>query len=261
MLRGGEPPAAARAFLELTADFASDRATVAQALNLREEEAAAALAGVDGVLAIPDPRAPEAWTTAAKWQRLEAAACEAVAAAHRAEPLAPGLETETLRTQLPWEVVPKVFRWCIDRLVTAKRLVHEDGVVRAPEHRVALGAEARALGTRIERLLAAGRFTPPDLRQLEEVTGVERRRLVDVLGVLETEGRVARIAPDLYYARGAAEEAKSLVEGHCRTHGEITAAVFRDLIGASRKFAIAFLDWCDRTGVTLRVGDVRKLRR
>src|SRR5207244_11360068 len=103
---------------------------------------------------------------------------------------------EALRTQLPWEVVPKVFRWCIDRLVTAKRLAHEDGVVRAPEHRVALGAEARALGTRIERLLAEGRFTPPDLRQLEEVTGVERRRLVDVLGVLETEGRVARIAPE-----------------------------------------------------------------
>jgi len=134
-------------------------------------------------------------------------------------------------------------------------------VVRAPEHRVALGAEARALGTRIERLLAEGRFTPPDLRQLEEVTGVERRRLVDVLAVLETEGRVARIAPDLYYARGAAEEAKSLVDRHCRSHGEITAATYRDLIGASRKFAIAVLDWCDRTGVTLRVGDVRKLRR
>src|SRR6184192_879099 len=69
VLRGGETPVAARAFLELTTDFASDRATVAQALNLREEEAAAALARVDGVLAIPDPRAPEAWTTAAQWRR------------------------------------------------------------------------------------------------------------------------------------------------------------------------------------------------
>src|SRR5207247_7114999 len=166
--------------------------TVAQALNLREEEAAAALAGVDGVLAIPDPRAPEAWTTAAKWQRLEATACEAVTAAHRAEPLAPGLETETLRTQLPWEVVPKVFRWCIGRLVTAKRLVHEDGVVRAPEHRVALGAEAGALGTPLERLLAEGRFAPPDLRQLEEVPGVARRRLVDGLGALDGGARAHR---------------------------------------------------------------------
>src|SRR5438876_2700722 len=261
VLRGGETPAAARAFLELTADFASDRATVAQALNLREEAAAAALAGVDGVLAIPDPRAPEAGTTAAKWQRLEAAACEAVAAAHRAEPLAPGLEMESLRTQLPWDVPPRVFRWCIERLAAAKRLVREESVVRMPGHRVALGAAAHALGTRVERLLAEGRFTPPDLRQLEEATGAGRKALADVLGVLEAEGKVARIAPDLYYARAAADEAKAIVEAHCRAHGEITAAVFRDLIGASRKFAIAFLDWCDRTGVTLRVGDVRKLRR
>ena len=70
-----------------------------------------------------------------------------------------------------------------------------------------------------------------------------------------------RIAPDLYFARGPVDEARALLEAHCRAHGDVTAAVFRDVIGASRKFAIAFLDWCDRTGVTVRVGDLRKLRR
>src|SRR5207247_2209529 len=73
--------------------------------------------------------------------------------------------------------------------------------------------------------------------------------------------KVVRVMPDLYYARAAADESVALVRTHCRAHGEITAATFRDLIGASRKFAIAFLDWCDRTGVTVRVGDLRKLRR
>jgi len=82
-----------------------------------------------------------------------------------------------------------------------------------------------------------------------------------VLGVLEKEGRVVRVAPDLYYAPAAVEDAKALLTGHCRTHGDISAGVFRDLIGASRKFSIAFLDWCDRTGVTTRVGDMRRLRR
>jgi len=99
------------------------------------------------------------------------------------------------------------------------------------------------------------------LRQLAEATGVPSKRLVEVLGVLDGEGRVVRVAPDLYYARQAADDARAVVEAHCRAHGEITAAAFRDMIGASRKFAIAFLDWCDRTGVTVRVGDVRKLRR
>ena len=186
---------------------------------------------------------------------------QGVAAAHREQPLAPGVEMESLRSGLPWAVAPRIFRSCIDRLVAARRLVREESVVRSPDHRVSLGADARALGDRVERLLADGRFTPPDLRQLEDAMRAGRDRLADVLGVLEKEGRVARIGPDLWYARAAADEAKAIVVEHCQRHGDITAATFRDRIGASRKFAIAFLDWCDRTGLTVRVGDLRKLRR
>jgi len=35
---------------------------------------------------------------------------------------------------------------------------------------------------------------------------------------------------------------------------------YRDLLGASRKFAIALLDYFDHAGVTVRVGDARRLR-
>jgi selenocysteine-specific elongation factor len=260
-LRGADLATAALAFLDLAPEFATDRATIAQALNVREDEAGAALVALDVVVPIPDRRAAEAYTTDAKWRRLEDDVCGAVVVAHRDHPLASGVEMETLRAGLAWEVPAKIFRWCVDRLVASRRLAREDSIVRAPGHRVALGADARVLGKRVEELLAAGRFTPPDLRQLEETAGVARNRLVEVLGVLEGEGRVVRVAPDLYFARAAADEARGRIEAHCRAHGEITAAAFRDLIGASRKFAIAFLDWCDRTGTTVRVGDVRKLRR
>jgi selenocysteine-specific elongation factor len=260
-LRDGEAGTAARAYLELDVGFATGRATLAQALDLPEDEVAAALAGAPDVLPVPDARSPEAWTTRAACDRLEAALLEAVAAGHRAEPLAPGVEMEHVRSGLPRPLDAKTFRWCVDRLVAAGRLVRDDSVLRTPGHRVALAAEARALGERVEGLLADGGFTPPDVRQLEDAIAVPRRRLLDVLGVLEAEGRVARVAPDLYFARAAADEARGRLEAHCRAHGEITAAVFRDLIGASRKYSIAFLDWCDRTGVTVRVGDLRKLRR
>jgi selenocysteine-specific elongation factor len=184
-----------------------------------------------------------------------------VEAAHAARPLAPGVEMESVRTQLDLAVAPKTFRWCVDRLVERGLLVRDDSLVRTPAHRVTLGGEARALGARLEALLAEGRFAPPDLRQLAEQTTMDRARLAQVLGVLEQEGRVVRVAPDLFYTRAGADEARALLEHHCRAHGEISAAAFRDLIGASRKYAIAFLDWCDRTGVTTRVGDMRRLRR
>jgi selenocysteine-specific elongation factor len=260
-LRDGDLASAARALLELVPEFAGERAVVAQALAAEPDEIQRALAKVPDIIPIPDPTSPEAWATAAKWSRLADLVATLVAAAHRDRPTEAGVEMEHLRSRLDLAVSARTFRWCIDRLVGANALVREDSILRLPSHRVALGAEARSLGERLERLIADGRFTPPDLRQLGAETGIPYRRLLDVLGVLEKEGRVVRVAADLFYAPAAAEEAKARLAAHCRAHGEIGAATFRDLIGASRKFAIAFLDWCDRTGMTMRVGDMRRLRR
>jgi selenocysteine-specific elongation factor len=106
-----------------------------------------------------------------------------------------------------------------------------------------------------------GGLTPPDLAALAVAVDAPRAEVTSVLRVLERAGRVVRVAPDLYYHPQAVQDGTERLRAHCREQGEITAAAFRDLIGASRKFAIAFLDWCDRTGVTVRIGDVRKLRR
>jgi selenocysteine-specific elongation factor len=260
-LRDGTPADAAAALLALVPDFATDTEAVAQALDLTEDDVARAVGELASVVPIPDGASPEAWTTAEKWSRLERDVVALVVASHRAEPLAPGMEMERLRGALAWDLSPRIFRWAVERLVAAGRLVREESVVREPGHRVSLDAAARDSASRLEALVAAAGFTPPDLRQLETAMGLPRRRIAELLGVLESEGRVARIAPDLWWGRDAAAEATARLRAHCATHGEITAAAFRDLIGASRKFAIAFLDWCDRTGVTVRVGDLRKLRR
>ena len=37
-------------------------------------------------------------------------------------------------------------------------------------------------------------------------------------------------------------------------------ALFRDILQSSRKYTIPVLEYFDRTGVTMRVGDVRKLK-
>jgi selenocysteine-specific elongation factor len=260
-LRDGDATVAARTMLALVPDFACETAALAQALGTDGDAVRRALAGAADVVPIPDARAPDAFTTAGKLERLVADVRALVAAAHAARPMDPGVEMERLRSELTTPVSAKTFRWVVDRLVADRVLVREESLVRLPTHAVAMGGETRALAERAAALLAAGRFTPPDLRQLAEELRVDRRRLADVLAVLEREGTVVRVAPDLYYARAAADEVTRLLVDHCRSHGDIAAATFRDLIGASRKFAIALLDWCDRTGVTTRVGDLRRLRR
>jgi len=260
-LRSPDVATAARAFLDLVADFATETATIALALDVDDAALLRALRDAPDVVAIPEARAPEAHASAARLERLASQLLALLDAAHGTAPLEAGVEMEHVRAALDEAPSAKVFRWIVDGLVQRGLLVREESLLRLPTHRVALGGATRALGDRLEALLVAGGFTPPDLRQLEEATGVLRRELIDVLAVLEKEHRVVRVAPDLYYARPALDEARERLATHCRAHGDISAAAFRDLIGASRKFAIALLDWCDRTGVTTRVGDLRRLRR
>ena len=260
-LRDGDLATAARTLLAMVPELSCDRAVVAQALGVDAAAVAAVLAGVPDAIAIPDATVPEAWTTAEKWDRYADALLALVAAAHAAKPTEPGIEMEHARGRLGAGVSAKTFRWGVERLVAAGRLARDDSVVRLPNHRVALSSAARTLGERVASVLADAGFTPPDLRVLGSELGTEPRRLAEVLGVLEKEGRVVRVAPDLWFGPDAVAEARARLIAHCKAHGEISAAVFRDLIGASRKFAIALLDWSDRTGVTTRVGDMRRLRR
>jgi selenocysteine-specific elongation factor len=102
---------------------------------------------------------------------------------------------------------------------------------------------------------------PPDLKGIEAELEIPRAKLQDLLTELEREQRVVRVMPDLYFSATAVGKARDLIRSHAAQHGQIDAATFRDLIGASRKFSIALLNHFDRTGFTLRVGDQRKLRR
>ncbi|MBI4518692.1 MAG: selenocysteine-specific translation elongation factor [Deltaproteobacteria bacterium] len=232
-----------------------------QAAHLTPERLQQVLRDNTALVVLPASDAPEAITNSEKWQQLRSATLAAVSACHREQPLAPGIEMESVRTRVAPELSPKVFRAALERLIRERALVREDSVLRLPSHRVALGGTDRALAERAERLLAGGGLTPPDLKQMEEALRVPRPRLATLLQQLEREGRVHRVAPDLYYPTAALERARALVRDYATTHGQITAAAFRDLINASRKFSIALLDYFDRTGFTLRVGDARKLRR
>jgi selenocysteine-specific elongation factor len=205
----------------------------------------------------------EAFTTRIRWDDLKRFALDAVAQHHKSEPLSPGLEMEAMRTRLPFEIGARAFRPIVDRLSHESEIVREESLLRLKSHRVQLGGDAQTLGTKIEAALTSAEFQPPDLKQLADELNIPTSQLPHlrtVLVAMEREGRIVKIATDLYFSRAAADTAKDRLVEYLGIHREITAATFRDLLGASRKFAIALLDHFDHTGVTTRVGDTRRLR-
>ena len=258
-LRTGDIGAAAVALLELGGEVALEAAAVAERLNVPVADVEAALRQAPGVHALPDGPT-EVWTTTERWEAIARTVVARVGAFHTASPLLPGMEMEALRGTLPFAIGARLFRAMIERLAEAGTVVRAESLVALPGHRVTLGAGSATLAGEIEAALAAGGLTPPDLATLATARAVAPRRLGEVLAVLEAEGRVVRVAPDLWYAAKVVAQARAALEDHLRDHTAITAAEFRDRLGVSRKFSIALLDYFDRNGVTLRVGDARKLR-
>jgi len=254
-------PASIEALLNLQEALALTPSRIAQLLNLP-------IADVDA--ALKDPRFvklsmgdEEGYTTANKWAELKAFALAALTKHHAAEPLSPGLEMEALRSRLPYEIGARNYRALADRLARETEIVREESTLRLKTHRVKLGESDGKLVTRIEEELRKAGFQPPELKQLAETLKLppaEIGKLRSVLSALEREGKVVKIATDLYFARTSFDAARTHLTGYLQKHPEITAGVFRDLLGASRKFAIALLDYFDHSGVTTRVGDARRLR-
>jgi selenocysteine-specific elongation factor len=64
---------------------------------------------------------------------------------------------------------------------------------------------------------------------------------------------------DRYYTRSALDHfARTLAE--LGREADIVPAAVRERLGISRKYLIPLLEWADGKGLTVRVGDVRRLR-
>jgi selenocysteine-specific elongation factor len=200
------------------------------------------------------------YTSRRKWSELETRMHQLLADFHAAHPLVAGMEMEEAREKLPYRIAPRVFRVVLEELERAKVLVRDANLLRLSGHKIQLRSDEQSLVDRIRTRLEENPLAPPELKQIEKEAGIERSRLVEVIRLLERDRSIVRVAADLYFPKGSIEQMKTALSRRLIEKGEITPASFRDLFGTSRKYTIPLLEYFDREGLTVRVGDVRRLK-
>lgn len=75
-------------------------------------------------------------------------------------------------------------------------------------------------------------------------------------------GRLIEVAPDQFFLSETVAEMLGIAASIAAadTAGTLTAAGFRDRLANGRKVAIQILEFFDRAGVTVRIGDERRVR-
>jgi selenocysteine-specific elongation factor len=180
---------------------------------------------------------------------------------HQKHPLKSGMPKEELKSRLPSSVDIKLFMLVLQQMGKTEAITVEEDIVRLSAHRVALGVDQRALRENILNAYARGGLTPPYFKDLcqEWNTPVDQAR--QVLALLVDEGLMLKIKEDLYYHHQPIAELKQKLIEYLTTHEEISTPQFKDMTGASRKFVIPLIEFFDGIQLTIRIGDMRKLRK
>ena len=259
-LHRGEFAAVVEAFLAGSNEFAEPIAALGQFLDLTEEDVRVRLNSVRGLRAFHFDEGT-VLTTDEKWQRLRDELLRVLSDFHAAHPLLPGMEMEGIREKLHVDITPRLFRAFVEQLEAAHAVARDANLLRHPNHTIRLREEERQLVERITGLLQSNPLTPPDVKQIEQEIGVARSGLTEVIRIMERERSIVRVAPDLYFLRESVDRVRSDLYKHLAEKGAITPTAFRDLFGTSRKYTIPLLEYFDREGLTVRVGDMRRLRK
>ena len=201
-----------------------------------------------------------AWTRGA-WGAGAAAVLEAVEGQHRGDPSAPGLPAQAARAAASSPADPARPGWpaaagneLVEALVADGRLVADGPTLRRPGHGVRLDPAQRALRARVEAALAeagVGLLGDPALAEL----GADRK----ATALLVRLGVLVAVAPGGYLGHSALEAAVATLRRSFPDGRPFAATEAKEALGTTRRTAIPLLEHLDRTGVTVRQGDLRRL--
>jgi len=177
------------------------------------------------------------------------------------DPVDPYLSVGAVRRDAARGKESPAFDAAVERLQEADEVVRsEHGLRWAGAAGVLEGADAERAEALVAYFEAAG-VEAPSVAVAGTAVGISQKDALRLLQALERQGRTVKVGEDLFYATGTLTQAMERIAAEMEARGTITLAEVRDLFGTSRRFAQALLEHMDSEGLTLRVGDARRLRK
>ncbi len=181
---------------------------------------------------------------------------------HKAFPLKSGMLKEELKSKFPPEADIKVFNLVLNQMIKDATVLQEDKTVRLKRHKVSLAGDEASVRRKLIEVYTKSGLQPPFFRDVVETLKADPGQAKDVLNLLIEEGLIIRTKDDLFFHAEAIQDLRARLVRFLEQNGDINPSQFKELTGgASRKFLIPLFEYFDSKNVTLRVGDIRKLRR
>ena len=253
-LKAGDPADALRRLLVIAPGW-TDQPAFMRAQNAMQADWAGLIAAVSAVTA------GGLILSSSTFDGVCASILEVLEAHHRASPDLPGLQKDRLRLALPARLPIAGLVGILEALLQPRSARSGWPLVPVawPSHHPV--AQDEKLWRAARPLIAAERFRPPRTRDIALALKLPEAAARRTLKQLARMGHVIEIFPDSFFLRETLSEMATIAAEIEDRDGVLTVASFRDRLNNGRKVAILILEFFDKAGVTIRCGDVRRVRR
>ncbi len=209
----------------------------------------------------------KAYIAKKEYEKLEEKALLAVGNFHKKEPLKQGMLRDMLfaSTNLNYEESikeQKLAFFLLDRLQKASKLVFANDVYSLPTFKVQLQSDDKKIENDILNALKKYGATPPNFKEILEELSLNLKEVYPIVKILLDKQEIIKLNENIYYDAKIIKEIEAKTLAHFENNEDLDPAIFKEITGGlSRKYLIAILEYFDKEKLTLRVGDVRKLRK
>jgi selenocysteine-specific elongation factor len=191
-------------------------------------------------------------TTRGYWEQLSSTTLLIVEDYHTTYPLRRGMAKEELKSRL--KIQSRLFSAEIRILILEGRLEENGPLVLSPDHKINFSAEQeQAVKSTLKRFTASP-FSPPSVKDTIKDVGE------DVFQAMVDLDLLVPVSPEVVFRREDYDRMVGEVKILLENNGTVSAAQVRDHFNTSRRYVLALLEHMDEVGITMREGDVRRLR-
>lgn len=180
---------------------------------------------------------------------------------HAANPIKGGMPKGELASKFPPNLSIKLFNLMLGMMVKTGDIVQTENTLRLPGHSVTLASDQSDVKEKILQIFKKEDLQPPTFKDLTATLGVDPKTVKSVLMMLVAGGEMVKVNEDLFFHADTMARLKRQLVDYLKGNGEISTPQFKEMTGTSRKYTIPLIEFFDAGNVTIRIGDIRRLRK
>lgn len=107
---------------------------------------------------------------------------------------------------------------------------------------------------------ADAKYQPPTVKECQQAATKNQSSVPQLITLAASDGDLVEISSDYYLHTDVEQELKSSLT-EAMADGGMTLSEIREMLGTTRKYAVPICEYLDRTGFTVRDGDLRRINK